>query len=72
MCYINFMEQDNIIGAAETRFGYLEVEQIDPSSPRFNVSVNGVIKHPNCSVDAVIRALCHYIHGAEYSLMKND
>ena len=61
------MDKDNIISEADTRFGRLAVEQ---TARGYTISVDGVVKHPDCSNDAVIRALCHYIHGAEYSLMK--
>lgn len=32
------------------------------TSDRYNVLVNGEVKHPNCSAEDVMRALGHYIH----------
>lgn len=58
-----------ILAEIETRKGDLIVTRTDGL---YTITVGGVVRHPNVGVDGVIGALAHYIHGAEYSLMKTS
>lgn len=37
---------------------------------RYTISVGGVVRHPNLSADSAVGAMAHYLHGAEWALMK--
>lgn len=38
----------------------------------FDVIVDGVVRHPNCDNEAVIRALTHYLDSFSYKLSKTE
>jgi hypothetical protein len=57
-----------IIVDINTRQGSLTVTKKDD---RYDVVVAGVVRHPNCNADSAIGAMAHYLHGAEYKLMKD-
>lgn len=35
---------------------------------RYDIIVDGVVRHPNCTTDDLLRGLAHYIYGLSYSL----
>lgn len=59
--------ETEIVASIETRFGDLEITK---TGDRYSLSVGGVMRHPNGDAQAMIHALAHYLHGAEYTLMK--
>jgi hypothetical protein len=60
---------DRTVGDIDTRFGGLVVKR---SNDLYTITVAGEVKHPNLSSDSAVGAMCHYLHGAEYSLMKAE
>lgn len=56
-----------LITEVNTRHGTLLVTKIDD---RYTISINHDVKHLGILADEVIGAMGHYLHGAEYSLMK--
>lgn len=41
-----------------------------PEPTYYEVIVDGVVKHPDCSVEDALRALGHYINGLSFQLLK--
>lgn len=56
------------ITQAETSFGDVEVIKI--AHERYNVAVNGEVKHPACTAEDAMRALSHYLQSEGYKLKK--
>ncbi len=52
---------DSIVIDVDAPFGQVTVLR---QGPQYEVQVDGVAKHPNCSAEDVIRALGHYLHSA--------
>lgn len=55
------------VAEVETRHGDLIVTRMNG---RYTISVGGVVRHPNLSADSAVGAMAHYLHGAEWALMK--
>lgn len=37
---------------------------------RYDIIVDGVVRHPNCTTEDLFRGLAHYIYGLSYSLQR--
>lgn len=42
----------------------------NPGATSYHVKVNGVIRHPDCSAEDVMRALGQYLHNVSFELKK--
>lgn len=42
----------------------------DGLSERYDILVDGVLRHPNCTAEDVFRGLAHYAYALSYSLAK--
>ena len=61
-------KEDNIIVEVETPNGDLIVYKTDEAT--YQVEMNGVIRHPNCTSEDTMRALAHYLQGFAHQVNK--
>lgn len=60
---------DPVVIEVDTPFGGLTVLR---QSSQYEVLVDGVVKHPGCTAEDVIRALGHYLHSASTQAGKQN
>jgi hypothetical protein len=48
----------------------VKISEEGAAVPKYNVIVNGVVKHPNSTAENVMAAMAHYIHSLSYKLSK--
>lgn len=58
--------KDCIIAEIDIRNGHLIITK---SNDLYTIKVDNIVVHPNMTADAAVRALAHYLHAAEYTIM---
>jgi len=67
----DFVEQKDII-VSEIDNDNFKLVVMKKCNGKFDVIVDGVVRHPECDNEAVIRALAHYLNSFSYKLSKTE
>lgn len=59
-----------VIAEAATATGLLNVIKKDDG--KYDISIDGIVRHPSCDPDSAIRALAHYVHSSTHALTKRN